>query len=338
MEPLMPEEVPVAVELPGPYGYLELLNRSGRVINRIAVTDAGLSIGRGYGNDLILDDPYVCPQHAQIRWNGRALEVEVLPSVNGISSGEQKCAERFTLECDSQISIGRTLLRFRSVDYRVPATLVDHHLISPFRLLEKPLFQAAVFLVAIVMILLESYLDAVTKIELLKFVPSVVAMLVVIFIWSMLWAFASRLVQQKWRFWTHSAVALSGFILLQSVEVGWGYFAFAFAVNGGENLFLYLMSTLLLGLLVFLHLHFVTVAPWQRLARKAAGVAVVVVGLALAVNLANKDDFSQNPEYNVTLKAPMFKLARSQTSAEFFQQVEKMMVRVDAEIAEDKNK
>jgi pSer/pThr/pTyr-binding forkhead associated (FHA) protein len=338
MEPLMPvKSVAGAQQSPGTYGYLEVLNRAGRVVERIAVTGRDLRIGRAYDNDLILDDPYACSHHAQISWDDGELRVTDLQSVNGLGTGDRDQTQTFVLRCDARMHIGRTTLRFRRTDYQGPAALADHHAINPFQLLEKPLFQGAVFLLAIGLTLLESYFDSVTKVELLKFVPSVVALLVMILLWSTLWSFAGRLILQQWRFWTHCAIALSGFILLQSVEIGWGYFAFAFGVDSGESQFIYLMSTLFLGLLIFLHLHFVTAAPWQRLARTAAGIAVIVVGLALAVNLADRDDFSRKPRYEVTLKAPVFKVVGSRTSAEFFQEVEQMLVRVDADAAENDN-
>jgi pSer/pThr/pTyr-binding forkhead associated (FHA) protein len=335
METLNPVKLSAETEyFPETYGYLEVLNRAGRVVERITVTERELCVGRAYDNDLILDDPYACSHHARLSWCDGELRVTDLQSVNGLGTGDRDRVKVFTLASDTRMYIGRTTLRFRRTDYQVPAALVEHHAINPFKLLEKPLFQGTVFLLAVTLTLLESYFDSVTKVEMLKFVPSVVAMLVLILLWSTLWSFAGRLVLQQWRFWTHCAIAMSGFILLQSVETGWGYFAFALGVDTGESEVLYLMSALFFGLLIFLHLHFVTVAPWQKLARTAGCIAVVVVGLVVAVNLADDEDFSRSPRYDVTLKAPVFKIVGSQTSAEFFQEVERMLVLVDADAAE----
>ncbi len=332
MEPLMLHEDPA--ESPAqntPHGYLEVLNRAGRVTERLAVTDRDICIGRAYDNDLILDDPYACAHHARLRWGDGALQVLDLQSVNGVAVGDRRRAPAQSLECNERLRIGRTLLRFRRTDFQVVPAQLDHQTINPFQVLNKPLYQAVAFLLAVAAVLLETYLDSVIKIEPLKYVPSVVAMLAMVMIWSMLWSFASRLVLQQWRFWTHSAVALCGYLLLQSAEAGWGYFAFAFGIDNSTLLFFYLLSLLLLGLLIFSHLHFVSILPWPKLARTAAGVATVVVGLALAINLANEEDFTRWPQYDITLKAPVFKLAASQTSAEFFQEMQQLLDRVDAE-------
>lgn len=332
MEPLMPVTAAAEThEQTGPHGYLEVLNRSGRVVERIAVTDRELNVGRAYDNDLILDDPYACAHHARFRWVEGALQVTDLQSVNGVAVGDRERTPQQRLQSDERLRIGRTQLRFRRTDFQVAPAQVDHQTINFFRVLHKPLYQAVVLLLAIASVVLEAHLESVTKIEPVKFVPAVVALLAMVMVWSMLWSFASRLVVQQWRFWTHSAVALTAYLLLQGTEVGWGYFAFAFGVDGGGRPFFYLMSLLFLGLLIFLHLHFVSIAPWQKLARTAAGVAVVVVGLTAAIHLANKDDFSRWPQYDVALKPPAFKLVASRSSDEFFQEVQQMLERVDAE-------
>ena len=64
---------------------LEVLDRRGRPLQRLRVETLPLTIGRDLGNDVQLDDPYVCPQHARIvRDPDGRLVVEDLSSVNGL--------------------------------------------------------------------------------------------------------------------------------------------------------------------------------------------------------------------------------------------------------------
>jgi hypothetical protein len=47
-------------------GVIEVMNRSGQVLQRVPYSGGRLSVGRAYDNDIIVGDPYVCPHHLQI--------------------------------------------------------------------------------------------------------------------------------------------------------------------------------------------------------------------------------------------------------------------------------
>ena len=54
-------------------GYLEVLDHKGRVSQRFPVQSLPLTLGRAYTNHVIVDDPFVCPEHLTIGYdeNGR---------------------------------------------------------------------------------------------------------------------------------------------------------------------------------------------------------------------------------------------------------------------------
>ena len=64
-------------------GLLEVLNRSGQVDQRIAVAPGRITVGRALDNDVILDDPYVCPHHLALEVESGHVTLEDLDSVNG---------------------------------------------------------------------------------------------------------------------------------------------------------------------------------------------------------------------------------------------------------------
>ena len=65
-------------------GYIEILDGKGGVSERIAVDGFPVTVGRAYGNQVILSDPFVCPRHLKIAQDeqGRLLASD-LDSVNG---------------------------------------------------------------------------------------------------------------------------------------------------------------------------------------------------------------------------------------------------------------
>ena len=82
-----------------------------------------LSVGRGLTNDLILEDPYVDPQHARISIDeaGSPL-IEDLGSVNGLVANDSRHRGRLSLQPGAEVRVGRTTLRFH--DPAEPKTLM----------------------------------------------------------------------------------------------------------------------------------------------------------------------------------------------------------------------
>ncbi len=48
-------------------GVIELLGRSGLLLQRLPYHGNTIKIGRAYDNDIIVSDPYVCPHHLVIQ-------------------------------------------------------------------------------------------------------------------------------------------------------------------------------------------------------------------------------------------------------------------------------
>ena len=48
-----------------PLGYIEILDSKGNVVERTRIDSFPIHIGRAYSNEVVIDDAYVCPAHAQ---------------------------------------------------------------------------------------------------------------------------------------------------------------------------------------------------------------------------------------------------------------------------------
>ncbi|HEV2735702.1 MAG TPA: FHA domain-containing protein, partial [Longimicrobiaceae bacterium] len=105
---------------------LEVVDAGG-VRSRMRLDTLPLTVGRGYANDLILDDPYVDGRHARIGLDeAGALVVEDLGSVNGIATpGSPQRVARLPAGPGTEVRVGRTVLRFRDPDEAVPPALPD---------------------------------------------------------------------------------------------------------------------------------------------------------------------------------------------------------------------
>src|SRR5438105_2198090 len=102
--------------------WVEILSRHRDVAHRARFVEPGIRIGRGYDNDVIVDDPYVAAQHLRIerQEDGRLAAVD-LGSLNGtFLDRERMRRERVVIDGDRPIRIGHTYLRIREAAHAVP--------------------------------------------------------------------------------------------------------------------------------------------------------------------------------------------------------------------------
>ncbi len=115
--------------------FVELLDRRGNVRERVRVDSFPATVGRGYANAVIVDDPLVSVEHLRLSLDSEGgVIVEALNTENGtwLSTSRERI-ERHTISAggEAMIRIGQTVLRLRGDDFVFkPAT--------PFRPLFGP--------------------------------------------------------------------------------------------------------------------------------------------------------------------------------------------------------
>ena len=93
---------------------IELLASHGKSVERRYIFEKGhAAIGRSYKNDVILDDPFLSPEHLFISASGGSVQVTDLKSENGTKINGRAAIKDQTEKAASgdQITIGRTKLK-----------------------------------------------------------------------------------------------------------------------------------------------------------------------------------------------------------------------------------
>jgi hypothetical protein len=101
--------------------WVEILSRHRDVTSRVQIAGRSATVGRGYDNDVIVDDPYVAPHHLRVsRGEAGELVAEDLGSANGtyLDGGKARIT-RAVIDGAKPLRIGQTLLRVRSSAYAV---------------------------------------------------------------------------------------------------------------------------------------------------------------------------------------------------------------------------
>ena len=101
--------------------WVEVLSRHRDIAARFRIAAPEARIGRGYDNDVIIDDPYVAAQHLRVfRDEAGQLVAEDLGSTNGtfLDGGRNRVA-RIVIDGKHPIRIGQTYLRVREIHHEV---------------------------------------------------------------------------------------------------------------------------------------------------------------------------------------------------------------------------
>src|ERR1043166_9033695 len=103
--------------------WIEILSRQRDVTARFRCAGPELHIGRGYDNDVVIDDPCVAPRHVRVfRDESGRLMAANAGSRNGIFlEGDRKRYDIVPALGASPIRIGRTIVRIREASHAVPA-------------------------------------------------------------------------------------------------------------------------------------------------------------------------------------------------------------------------
>lgn len=214
---------------------VEILDRRGAVRHRVRLRAFPATIGRGYGNDVILDDRYADPVHARVEWDGSGgLVLMDAGSVNGLrdpASGQR--TRQLPVRAGLEVRLGRTTLRF--VDPAVPVdpalpdapaaaaswaglggTVADATAAPG-----QPARMVAVILATGLLLALDTWLDKTDRVRFASLVGEAMVALVAVMAWAGVWGLVNRITQHRFRFLEHLTIAcvvLSAIILVNGTE------------------------------------------------------------------------------------------------------------------------
>ncbi len=284
---------------------LEVTDHRGRVRSRTRLDPGApeITVGRALRSDVILDDPYADPRHLLIApTDDGGWRFADLGSVNGVwdarhsAPGTRRSAlgrrHEGPIAAGLELRVGRSTLRFVSLDAPVPPALFDPAQRAGIaRRLFEPRIMIAIFGVAVVFSVMTQYIGSTQPVDAADLVTPGLAVLIFASLWAAGWAFTNRLVAQRFRFLAHFAwavlIATVGSALILARE--WvGSFIPSADLGGIDVLIWWSVGALLLvG-------HFELVAEWSRgkrwvVATAATGV-LAIAGVVLTRAAALGED------------------------------------------------
>lgn len=286
-----------------PIGYIEVLDAKGRATARFAVEAWPVTIGRAYTNRVILDDPFVSPEHLSIAQDesGR-LYASDLDSVNGLrdAPGGKRVAV-LPLVSGAPFQIGHTVLRYCDFQQSVAPAAVEVG--GRGRRVPSWCLGLASLSILLVALLLENYFDSYERFYLARSVSETMATLSMVFSWAGLWSLLSRVVIGRFNYAEHFALACGAIMisLLFTSTAEWAEFLrpalaalWVVSVVG---------SGALIGGLVFGHLAWASTMARRPRLWAGLGVSAAVIGTGVIADYAGRHTFTTVMEYSGIIKA-----------------------------------
>jgi hypothetical protein len=258
-------------------GLVEILSRDGDVVARVRLDRLPATIGRAYDCDVLLDDPYVAPQHARLQLDGSGvLEAVDLGSRNGLidaATGERQA--RMSIDGNTVLRLGRTLVRVRGPGSAVPPERVDRG----HRWIERWPYAAGAALLVAAYGVYEAWVSAFgPRAPATTYLLTPLGLLALLLVWSGAWALASRLFVRHAHFTAHLSVAGTGLLALIAIDLLGDQLAFALGARG-IGAAAHLLALVAVGGLVFAHLALIRPLRLRRMALAAAALTAAAIGL-----------------------------------------------------------
>lgn len=287
---------------------LEVVDPAGGAVRRVRVDALPFHIGRGYDNDLILDDPHVDARHARIEPGDEgAPVVRDLGSVNGlVPAGSEQRTDRFVAEAGAALRLGATLVRFRDPTEPVPPALpyvpAAPQAPPPTPWPATVAAQLAAPGAALVLLATYTWLGTWERSGRNEVVYTALGVGMLVALWAGVWAVASRVAVHRFHFLGHVAVASAVLVgvVLSSALFGW--IEFLVPDHPAANVVGSVTFAALTAALVAAHLGLASrLSSWRRW-RAGLVTGGVVLALGGLFTLVEDDTFTDVPEFSGVLK------------------------------------
>ncbi|MDD4965188.1 MAG: FHA domain-containing protein [Gallionella sp.] len=315
--------------------WIEILNHHGDVKTRQPVYAWPLNIGRGYHNDVILDDPYIAPGHLEIQpAELGGYQLNILGDAPALTINQQRDLHQSTqVSAEDIIHLGKTSFRIRPIDY-----VVTSEMPIPKRAWLRP---ALGLFLGISLILLEYALvrwlnytfeqkPKMLIIDMLDMLPWWSG-----FTWIGFWAALSRVEVGHPHIIKHATIATLGFGSIYLITDIYGYIAFALDAELVSVLTNLVLLPFITGFIVYRHICLASRLNRRKVGLLVAAVMIFNVGITeLKDNWRSEDDFAQMI-YSRTVGSPAMVLTAGETPAKFIADTKELKAITDESVKDE---
>ena len=316
---------------------IEVLDRRGRVRERVRLDRLPAFVGRAYTNDVVLEDRYVSPRHCAIREDESGdLIVEDLGSLNGVRVLGDCPPGSPAVRSGDRLRVGETVLRLVEATHPVaPAELLPADEGGILHSLRDARLSLALVAASLAIFALDEYLKAYYDRGFMPVASPALLRLGALGLWSGIWAFANRLLTHRFDYLRHltcACLAAVAYVFVESISeyaefiVSSERLGSIIALVGGAGTTYFLLTA---------HLAVIP-ASTRRLRRVwSLGGAALLLGLASLLSYTGPEDFTSEIPVRVPIKALGSSFILRETTSEFLEDARYLRERADDEAEEE---
>ena len=302
---------------------IEEVNRLGHVTGRHIIDKFPVSVGRGYQNDLIIDDPYVSSEHISIGETENGWLIEDKGSENGIKFRSHSAISPDNhLKSGDEIILGRTRLRLLSPWHPVAKTHLLPTRTSISKILSLPTVTITTVVLAFILLLTEAQLSIPVKTGFEKLLASTLPTFIFALVWAGIWTFVGRVITHRASFLPHFVAAILVFIISMGAATLGEYLTYNLNTAFPATVVNFFVNGIVIAGLLYINLSNSTNLNKRSNLVTSHAVAWSMLLLGLFMQYVNKPDFSHSPEYASELKPPFAKVSSSKSLDEFIKDSE----------------
>ena len=313
---------------------IEFLGRSGRAQQFLKVDADTVRVGRGYDNDVVINDPYISINHLRLEKRDEGWHVIDLGSLNGVQVLKHVGSDVTILESGSEIKLGRTKLRIVSDQ----SSMQETKLLHPFERETSRLNRWSVFLPLLIAFMglgiYSSYMNSFARWEWKNVLSLLLVMQLGTLFLAGFWALVGRFVRHEAFFLgQYSLVLIAGLsIILVELILSILYYntsLFLFNENAGEIIVLAIVM-----ILISANLALATNLSWRSRWLTSSSFVSIFLLIIVVGEVKRWGEFSSRPEYSGNIVAPMFLFVGGQSKEVFLEQTQRLFSRVNQVVAE----
>ena len=304
-----------------PY-FIEVLARNGEVKSRHRFDQLPIRIGRGYDNDLILDDPYIAAQHANVEMTeSGSLNLRDFSTQNGIVLNGQR--ESIVALNDNIVRLGHTNLRIRNAAFKVAQELADK---TSYGWEGWPPALAGIIIIAISS-LISVWLANTEKFSAISYLLATALIFTIVIIWCGCWAFANRVIGGHTRFGRHLFIVACAIVCSDLWELISSTFSYAFSWEFLSHYGSHTSMVIGAGM-VFFHLITINNQHRKRFLKLCLVLTLLGSGIILMLNYQRSGKFSDTL-YMTQILPPTLHLSSDKPVALFIKDAQSLKEQLD---------
>lgn len=310
--------------------FLEILDRGGRVQQRIRVQADRLTLGRAPDNTIVLDDAFVDPHHAELSFVDGTVEVRDLDSLNGVWLGGKEAKGVVELKAGQEFRLGHSHVRLRALSASVPPARRDTTARGPLAWLRQPLVLLLGLAIAAGALVFDAWLAETRSLKLGILANELAYPLLFLLLWAGLWAAVNRLTTHRANFPVHLAIgsfALAGIFLSDPLAA---MLTFALDWHSSLSGVLLLFEVVVMSIALFAHLQYVADGKRSLQVLGAVAISALLFGSPVLGDWLRRDEFTAQPLLMPLLLPPDFRLVEGSTVQEFLGESERLREAAEA--------